>query len=83
MTALAPGVQLAVNFAEEVEWNPESIWMSLENIKSAPASKQSPDRPAHSVVTTLTVLPRLPGKSLYHQFLYSFQSSRIHTETLY
>ena len=82
MTALGPGVQLTVNIELEAEWNPESIRKSLENRKYVPASKQSPDRPAHSVVTIPTALTRLPGKSLYHQFLYSVQASRILTEIL-
>lgn len=74
-TALALGVELAMNTEQEAEWNPESIWMSLEERKFVPASKQSPVRPGYRVVTILTALPRFPGKSLYHQFLYSGRCS--------
>jgi len=59
--ALLPRKECPVPIEEEAGWTPEPVWMFQRRDKyPAAASIQTPDCPACSTVTILTMLSQLP-----------------------
>jgi hypothetical protein len=65
--ALSPGQMPPVPTGEETRWAPEMVWMRWRGEKNPSFSQESNlGRPARSLVTKLTELPRLlPYVHLY------------------